>query len=150
MGLEKHRVQWSQQPFKGRSQAMQRTRGWVNSQGRLGSPSAPRTKPPLCPERKPIEGSHGCSSMGSDTDRLCCQAKTFPQQRKKKKLIRGWVGAAETGKHKNKERRGRLSTSCEVGAVETIPGMTALNPKSAGQRLNYRSFAGERMEMEVA
>lgn len=72
------------------------------------------------------------------------------KKKKKKKLIRGWVGAAETGKHKNKERRGRLSTSCEVGAVETIPGMTALNPKSAGQRLNYRSFAGERMEMEVA
>ena len=54
-------------------------------------------------------------SVGRDTDRLCCQAKTFPWQGKKRKVNSGPGGSSGVGKHENKEGlAGRAPTVSQV------------------------------------
>ena len=56
-------------------------------------------------------------SMGRDTDRLCCQAKTFPQQGKKRKVNSGPGGSSGDGEAGEQGGAGGQSTHCEPGTL---------------------------------
>lgn len=55
-------------------------------------------------------------SMVRDTDRLCCQAKTFPQQGKKRKVNSGPGGSSGDGEAGEQGGAGGQSTHWEPGA----------------------------------